>query len=65
MNRRIDGFHIIKVALATAVISVFGWMVFNGFRTMFSLDTLPPIASIGIGVGGIYLAYRFGFKKED
>ena len=55
--------EIIKSALALAVISASGWLIFKGTTGFLGLEKLNDFWSIVIGLIGIFFATKLGLKK--
>ena len=58
-----DEVSIMKLAFIGAITSVGGWAIFKGIVEITGMENLNPFFMIGIGLGILVLAYKFGFKK--
>ena len=57
--------NIIKTALAIAVGSYFGWLVFSGLNSLFPvLQTASAMWQLGIGLLGIFILVKLGLRKQ-
>lgn len=55
--------EIVKLAFIAAIVSVGGWLVFQGVTKFLGLQNLTPLWSIIIGLGIVYLTFKLGFRK--
>ncbi len=58
-----SGAYIIKITFLAVIASASGWMVWQGVRDLFHLETLSPIASIGLGLFVAWFMFKIGLRK--
>lgn len=57
--------NIAVTSLVLAVGSYFGWLTFTGINELFpSLASFAPPIKIMVGLAGLYLLVKLGFRKQ-
>ena len=60
---KLTSMDILSKALILALVSVGGWLIFNGITVLFNLNNLSPIMMVIIGLGVVWVTAKFGFNK--
>ena len=56
---------IIMTALAVAIGSYFGWLVFTGLNELIpALSNTSPFIKIAVGLAGLFVLVKLGMRKQ-
>lgn len=58
-----DDFRVIKLSFLAVIVSLSGWLAFEGVTKMFQLEKLNPLTQIILGLFIAWITFYIGINK--